>query len=242
MGPTRFFLLVTGKGEAQFAHRLFRDLEKPDELGRFAIFRVSRKVEQLHPITSPTRLQIVGRGKPLPGRDEEIALAARIQLVSKPGCFVILLDDLEHDRKANAAKVYNRYRDAFDHVLAGMKSRASVHFLVNMLEAYYFAHADAVNQVLGLNLRDHGGDVEEIPHPKNHLKRLHAGFDEIEHGSKIVPKLDLEHILEHPDRCASLRTLVAWCSDAMGRKHTAQYQLKEGKRFPVTSVQHTERP
>ena len=48
---------------------------------------------------------------------------------------------------------------------------ASVHFLVNMLEAYYFAHAAATNGVLGTELEDFEGDVESIRHPKNDLKK-----------------------------------------------------------------------
>jgi len=45
--------------------------------------------------------------------------------------------------------VFERYRNALDAVLATLQlhHRAAVHFLVNMLEAYYFAHADAVNTV-----------------------------------------------------------------------------------------------
>ena len=60
--------------------------------------------------------------------------------------------------------------------------KVAVHFLVNMLEAYYFADSKAVNGVLGTDLEDFEGDVETIRHPKNDLKRRHAPFDEKEHG------------------------------------------------------------
>ena len=51
--------------------------------------------------------------------------------------------------------VTDRYRRVLDTILSSSQSRrASVHFLVNMLEAYFFAHSDAVNSVLGTNLDD----------------------------------------------------------------------------------------
>lgn len=86
-----------------------------------------------------------------------------------------------------------------------------MHFFVNMIEAYYFADASAINAALRLQLEDHAGDVEEIRHPKNELKRLNKGFKEIEHEREIVSKLDLNHILANPDTCASLRILAKWC-------------------------------
>ena len=53
--------------------------------------------------------------------------------------FVILIDDLEHDHIHQAADVFQRYRSAFDTILTSAEHRArtSVHFLVNMLEAYF---------------------------------------------------------------------------------------------------------
>ena len=98
-----------------------------------------------------------------------------------------------------------------------MSAKAAVHFLVNMLEAYYFADANAVNQVLGTDLEDFDGDVETIKHPKNKLKSIHAGFDEKEHGRLIVKALDVSHVLAHEERCASLRTMFEWASAAAGK-------------------------
>jgi len=39
---------------------------------------------------------------------------------------------------------------------------------------------NAINAVSGTNLEDYDGDVEMIHHPKNNLKKLHAGFDEVQ--------------------------------------------------------------
>ena len=56
--------------------------------------------------------------------------------------FLILVDDLEAGRSDSAQEIFDRYRLALDTILTERKSRrASVHFLVNMLEAYYFATA-----------------------------------------------------------------------------------------------------
>lgn len=227
-----FALLVTGKGEAAFLDRLFRSLMA----GGDCRFCVARKVEQLTPRTSaPKRLAPPG-GKALTSRDEETALAARKCLASGFD-YVILVDDLESDRRAFAAEVSLRYRTAFDHILEGQKHRASVHFLANMLEAYYWADAKAVNAVLGTDWADHDGDVEAIRHPKNDLKARSPGFDEIEHGRPIVNGLDLRHVLSHPDRCASLRTLIGWCWRALGRAPGDEYRLADGSYFDVTRGQ-----
>ena len=106
-----------------------------------------------------------------------------------------------------------------------------------MLEAYYFAHADAINEVLGTTLDDFEGDVETIRHPKNDLKRLSPGFDEVEHGRLILERLDLVRVLANPATCRSLRTLFAWCSKAIGREFTDMYRLTDGSYFEVTHPQ-----
>ncbi len=149
------------------------------------------------------------------------------------------MDDLEHDFRDQAEAVFQRYRAALDTFLgpAGLSHRASVHFLVNMLEAYYFAHAAAINAVLGTGLADFEGDVETIRHPKNELKRLHPGFDEIEHGREIIERLDVAHVLSNPATCRSLRTLFGWCSKAIGRVGDDVYQLANGSYFEVTRPQ-----
>ena len=149
------------------------------------------------------------------------------------GC-VMLVDDLEFKRSTTAAEVFDRYRRALDTMLtADDANRAAVHFLVNMLEAYYFADAKAVNHVLDTNLEDFNGDVETIRNPKSELKKLHAAFDEKEHGPLIVRKLDVGHILSRADSCASLRTMFAWAAEAT----RSTLDLPPGKRFPVTDPQ-----
>lgn len=97
-----------------------------------------------------------------------------------------------------------------------------------MLEAYYFADANAINAVLGTSEADHSDDVEEIRNPKAQLKKIAGDFDEIEHGKKIVAKLDVPHVLSRPETCAFLRSLFAWCCRAVGLGVTNAYCLDCG--------------
>jgi hypothetical protein len=39
------------------------------------------------------------------------------------------------------------------------------------------------------------GDVETIRHPKNELKKLYPGFDEVKNGGCILDCLNVEHFL-----------------------------------------------
>ena len=150
------------------------------------------------------------------------------------GHCVILVDDLEFDRSEVAAEVFGRYRRALDAMLTADRAhRTAVHFLVNMLEAYYFADTKATNHVLGTNLEDFNGDVETIRNPKSQLKAVHADFDEKKHGSLIVRNLDVPHILSRADACASLRTMIFWAAEATG----STLDLPRGTWFPVTEPQ-----
>jgi hypothetical protein len=106
-----------------------------------------------------------------------------------------------------------------------------------MLEAYYFAHAAAINGALGTELIDFEGDVETIRHPKNELKKLSPGFDEVEHGRLILEQLDVIHVLSNPSTCRSLRTLFGWCSKAIGLEFTDVHELRNGSYFEVTRPQ-----
>ncbi len=219
-----FGLLVTGKGEALHLPKLFKSLAATG----ICSIKVIRKIAQLSPRTSPKqKLKMVGQGKIIPTKDEkDIGLPARRYLNTTPCAFVILIDDLEHGRKEDARQIFDRYRLALDTMLTEpQQQRAAVHFLVNMLEAYYFADAAALNQVLGFDppWEDFCGDVETIRHPKNELKRAFPGFDEVEHGGQILEVIDIEHVLSRPDTCAWLRTLFAWC-ESIVRKH---YPLQE---------------
>ncbi len=149
----------------------------------------------------------------------------------------MLIDDLEYEWKELAIDVFQLYRDIFDVILNTNKHRAAVHFLVYMLEAYYFADANAINSVLSTNLKDYEGDVETIRHPKGELKKLFKGFDEIKHGGEIISILDVEHVLSNLETCASLRTLYKWCWTKMGQVPTDKYQLLNGKLSEVTKSQ-----
>ncbi|WP_019498728.1 DUF4276 family protein [Pseudanabaena sp. PCC 6802] len=230
----KFGLIVTGDTEAQHLPMLFRSLTK---LGT-CYFEVIRQIGQRSPITSDKKkLKMVGSGQTIPNRDEEeIGLEARRRLNENID-YVLLIDDLEQDRRDQATEVFNRYRLALDTMLSQEKHRASVHFLVNMLEAYYFADASAVNSVLGTSLEDCDYDVEEIPHPKNKLKAIYQGFEELEHGGQILACLDTEKVLSNPDTCASLRTLFAWCWQCLHQPRTDQYQLLNGKLSSITQIQ-----
>jgi hypothetical protein len=203
-----FGLIVTGKGERNHLPKLFKSLTK----SRICTFQVIDFIGQRSPISDKKKLEMVGRGQKIANKDEEIGFLARRYLSVNRCAYVLLVDDLEYDRRNQAQQVFDRYRQVLDTILKQDKHRASVHFLVNMLEAYYFAGAVAINKVLGTSLSDHPGDVETIRHPKNDLKKLHPGFDEVENGGSILDCLNVEHVLSRPDTCASLRTIFAWCS------------------------------
>lgn len=238
-----FGLLVTGEGERDFLPRFLRALTRSHR----CTFRVLARIPQLSPITSPKRiLKIPGTNKAITDKDFElIAPKVRGHLnqprASGRRALVILIDDLEHDRASQAGKVFERYREALDKALNERKHLASVHFLVNMLEAYYFAHAEAINAVLGTTLVDYTGDVETIRHPKNELKAAarsaRRSFDEVEDGEKIIELLDLTHVLSRPDTCASLRTLFGWCKAAMGESPTEEFCLGSGVYSALTKPQ-----
>jgi hypothetical protein len=230
----RFGLLVTGKGEAVFLDKLFRSLMARGDCH----FQVLRKVEQLRPRTSKKiPLLPPGGGRPLSSRDEEIAFVVRRGLETGYD-YVILVDDLEHEFREQAEAVYQRYREPLDRILSPeQRRRVSVHFLANMLEAYYFADARAINAVLDTDLADHDGDVETIRHPKGELEARVHGFHEIDHGEQIIRELDVSRVLSHPERCACLRTLFGWCWRALRLPPGEEYRLADGRHFAVTRGQ-----
>lgn len=229
-------LLVTGKGEEQFLPELFRVLTRAGTCS----FKVLRRIPQLSPISSPKRLRqtMKGDGRGLQSLDAEIGRAARNWLEQDASNLLLLIDDLEHARREKIHDVFRRYRTALDTMLRPeQRDRASVHFLVNMLEAYYFADAAAVNAVLGTSLADEVEDVENIHHPKNDLKKLYPGFDEVIHGEAIVKRLDVEHVLDDPQTCATLRVLFGWCVQATGGELGARFHLDSVVRDGVTGSQ-----
>ncbi len=234
----RFGLIVTGRGEEKHLPKLLRSLAVYG-----CTFQVIRRIGQLNPQTSKKRQvsSFVGSRKklPVPQKDiYQISEPTKNYLNKNPCSYVLLIDDLEYDRIDIAPQVFERYRQALDYLLDdNQKHRVSVHFLVNMLEAYYFADANAINSVLSTHLKDYEGDVETIRHPKRDFKKLYKGFDEIEHGGQILSKLDVEHVLSNPESCASLRTLFLWCFKAMGIAPTDKYQLLEGRLNDITQSQ-----
>ena len=227
----RVDLIVTGETEEQCLPDLFRQLTSQGTCW----FTLIRRIGQRSPIESPKRkLKMIGTGKLIPTRDEEQIGAPARRFLRDGGDYVLLVDDLEADRAPEARAVFDRYRLALDTMLPeSLRAYAAVHFLVNMLEAYYFADASALNRVLGTELEDFAGDVETIRHPKNDLKVLYPGFDEKEHGAQIVRQLDVVHVLRREDACASLRTMFTWAGEAVG----VTDWLHEGRLLDTTKGQ-----
>ena len=240
----RFGLIVTGETEQGHLPKLLKSLK---ETGGCK-FEVIQIIGQRDPRTSsrPRRnLKVLGTNQSIPPTDwEEIGLPA-IEHVNQSGYhFVLLIDDLEYRRRDQALLVFDRYRTALDIALKTLKHRASVHFMVNMLEAYYFADVQTTNAVLGTSLSDYEGDIEEIRHPKNDLKEQYPSFSEIDDGGRILDQIDIEHILSRPDTCASLRTLFAWCvkvletySDHDCADFYDKYRLHDGILSVITGPQ-----
>ena len=106
-----------------------------------------------------------------------------------------------------------------------------------MLEAYFFADIETVNRVLGTNLEEHEGDVEEIRHPKAELKRRYPSYHEKKDGTRIVEGLDIPRVLAREETCASLRTLFAWIWRAIGEPKGEKFQLQDGRYYDVTRSQ-----
>ena len=235
-----FGLIVTGETEEQHLPKLFKSLMATG----ICTFEVIRRVGQLDAITSEERLKALGNRKDIPSKEARIGLAARRYIKIDDCRFVLLIDDLEYDRRDQAQQVFDRYRTALDRILNELKHRASVHFLVYMLEAYYFADAEAIKAILNTSLSDYEGDVEEIHDPKEDLKRLPSGFREIDDGGRILNQIDVERVLSRPDTCTSLRTLFAWCvkvletySDHDCADFYDKYRLHDGKLSEITRTQ-----
>ena len=230
-----FGLIVTGRAEETFLPVLFRSISAS---GRCS-FKVIRRVGQRSPIKSKKRkLHMVGSGKRIPDKDAtDIGLPAR-NFLSSESNFVVLVDDLEATRSDEVEQVFERYRLALDNGLRPNQThRASVHFLVNMLEAYYLADAHSVNLVLGTEIEDYKGDVETVRNPKGQLKKLRRGFDEIRDGQRIVEELRARHVLSRKETCASLRTMFAWICRAIGEDAGETYRLLDGHYSTVTRAQ-----
>ena len=241
-----FGIIVTGVGEAKFLPKMFQSLRN---VGPFTFFVLGR-IGQLSPRKSQKgagKLTLPNKPIIIPGRDEELGLKVRGFLQESENHFVLVVDDLEYDRLDTVTGCFRRYREAIDTIVTDskMNRRASVHFLVMMLESYFFADAQAVNKALGAEVlaSDYLGDVETIRHPKNDLKALFAGFDEVRHGDEIIGRLDVVHVLSNPNTCTSLRTLFAWCVESIleylpdFQGVFPEYHLDGGKQSSVTNGQ-----
>lgn len=243
-----FGLIVTGKGEREFLPSFFSVLTQYAGCS----FKVLRKIDQRGAIGQKKRLRMVGRGDVLLEKDAvELGLTARAFLRNQPCHFLIVLDDLEHDRRGELDAIWERYRTSIDTMLLPEeRHRASVHFFANMLEAYYFANYHAVNAALGADVltSDVDGDVENLTHPKHELERAarNAGitFKERQDGALIVQKLDLAHVLSKQDACAFLRSLFAWCVRHLiascpiwDQSISVAFAIRDGMQADLTSQQ-----
>ncbi len=52
-----------------------------------------------------------------------------------------------------------------------------------------------------------------------------------------MSKLNLEHVLDDPKTCSSLRVLFAWCLLSMGVEPSSRFRLKDGIYADVTRDQ-----
>jgi len=190
-------------------------------------------------------------GKRIPNIDfEQISAPARRYLHDNKCSRIILIDDLEWSDQWEPGQIFERYRAALDAGLPdALRYRASVHFLVRMLEAYFFAHPDALNNALDLTppIMQYDGDVEAIRNPKSELRQLFPDYNERHHAGLILDRLDLDIVLSNPEYCSSLRTCVKWIVDQLKAypdqeifdafNFDERFHLQEGRLYPVTANQ-----
>lgn len=243
----KFLLFVTGESEKEHLPKMFDSLASSG----ICSFTVNRRLGQRDPVKSETHLaQMVRTGQKIPNKDfNQIGASAR-RLVDDNAChYIILMDDLEHSRTEDAPEVFLRYRNALDAALLSKKYKASVHFLVNMLEAYFWADPDALNRALGLEppVLPLQTDVESIRNPKAELKRIFPAYHEITHSGLILDLFDLEVVLSNENTCGWLRSCVKWIADVLANypdgafysslNLSSKYLLETGKLSEITSKQ-----
>ncbi len=170
----RFALIVTGKGERAGIDRFLRAIHADGQ----STCTVTDRVPQLIPVGEKKRaareLKMVGKGGRLEGRDEQIGLIVR-SLCFRGFDYVILIDDLEKSGRNDVEKRVERYVTAGRGLIADDRPwRFSVHFLVNMMESYFFADTNPASEVLGapVSAPAEFPDVEDIPHAKSLLREL----------------------------------------------------------------------
>ncbi len=242
-----FGLVVTGDGERAAMPHFLRALTSEGH----CTFRVIRQTGQVTQRSPARKARDISSGKLIPDRDANVALEIRRHVSRSEDNCAIWIDDLEDDRRANAKDELSRLLTAIDQIVGvnpGWRARCSAHFMVNMLEAYFFGDVETVNSVLGTALTDHVGDCENIRHPKNELKhaakQLGVGrkFDEMTHGVEIAKKIDLAQVLSKPQCCRALRTLVTWCTQMIGEPTADRFQIPTGVFWDVTVDQLREKP
>lgn len=234
-----FVVAVTGHAEEACVPTIVR--KATESLSSFVLVRQVRRVHQR------PRSRIVRRGSTkaqvLP---DHVTLAREVpKLVHDNNVFFLWIDDLEGGTDRPAARQhFDYYAQLLDKAChTPLRAKCSIHFLVNMLEAYFLADTSSANIVLGTNLTNHAGDCEDIKNPKGVLesavKKLDpsAKYDVKEDGGSIAKQLNLETILSSPDRCRALRTLVAWCWEAIGEPRDERFQLASGQYWDVTAAQ-----
>lgn len=246
-----FKLFVTGHSEQDALHLMFKSLSFNGPFNfikgqRIVYLPKSPKTKQKRTTNESKSQKVTQTSQILAPNDEFIALRVRGELQAAQNILVIIIDDLEYDRKDKATELFSSYRNAIETVVPDiqMRRRVSIHFLVMMLEAYYFADVQAINKALGTNIpRDYAGDVESIRNPYSEIKQIFRNFDKREDGAKIIPRLNIEHILSNPKTCASLRTLFAWCVEAIldfypeFQNEFPNYHLEDGIQYAVTNGQ-----
>ncbi|ODA33683.1 DUF4276 family protein [Planctopirus hydrillae] len=241
-------LFVTGEGEETFLATFFRQL-RHFESGE-VIITADYAFPQITVSTNAKKLAKHGK-EVLEKIDKATVKKIRPWLLTSTGHYAVLVDDLETERRFLAESQFNFYQEQIHRILDAqpeIKNRFSVHFFVNMIEAYYFKHPEVVNQVCKTLLGEYPGDVENIRHPKQEIDKAIRSIDpkekfrEIKHGASIAKKLDLRKVLENPQHCRALRTLVAWIWEAMGRKRSQEYQLEQGLYWDVTVTQLAAQP
>ncbi len=247
MVDLEFGLIVTGESEEGALHGLFRALF---ETGLCSV-KIHCRIGQLGPRKEkpPSTPKLPGNsiGR-VPRRDEELAQKCRNWLCDsengwqpRPRRRLVLFDDLESARVSQVEMLFFRYREAVDLLLTeSLKPRVAVHFLANMLEAYFWADPRGLEEHLGLNVSNIQlpADPEEIPHPKNliqsELQKLKSGrsYREVDHGTVLIGKLDLAEVLKDPTTCGYLRAALGWMVDSLERVTTqpevlAYFQLRQ---------------
>lgn len=222
--------------------------------------RMLRWFPQLAPPGSGALLE-QGGGKELTDRQAELGVEVRNALAPRFGRafdLVVFVDDLEHAFRARRREKFLLYREAIDRMLARegrpdeiLRRRASVHFLVNMVEAYFFADPATFRSVLGIDPprvetlpsseSSATPNPEDIKHPKGQIERilgeLGRSYHETDDGAGLLEQLDAEVVLADPDTCASLRTLFAWCWNRMGLERGEEFQLRAGRLDEMTAPQ-----